>query len=74
MPTAQHWSALAHVEPSRTSSEPVPGTVATYHPDGAAAAVCVERSPGAAKQRDHGEDDAREGGGAASNVPVARRN
>ena len=45
MPTAQHWSALAHVEPSRTSSAPVPGTVATYQPDVAASAVCVDTTP-----------------------------
>ena len=36
-PTAQHESALAHVDPSRTSSKPVPGTVPTYQPSGAAA-------------------------------------
>ena len=36
MPTAQHWRALAQVDPRRTSSAPVPGMVATYQPDGAA--------------------------------------
>jgi hypothetical protein len=45
MPTAQHWSALAHVEPSRTSSSPVPGTVATYQPEVAASAVGVDTIP-----------------------------
>ena len=45
MPTAQHWSALAQVEPSRTSSAPVPGTVATYQPDVAASAVCIDAIP-----------------------------
>ena len=40
MPTAQHCCAFAQVEPSRTSLEPVPGTVATYQPDGAAVAAC----------------------------------
>jgi putative hydrolase of the HAD superfamily len=47
-PTAQHWSALAHVEPSKTSSAPVPGTVATYHPGGEAAApFCTTTDPAA---------------------------
>ena len=35
-PAAQHWVALAHDDPSRTSSAPVPGVVATYQPDVAA--------------------------------------
>ena len=67
MPTAQHWSELAHVEPMRTSSEPVPGTVLTYQPDGAACAGCVETIRDPAKQRRDGEDDAPEGGETASN-------
>ena len=45
MPTAQHWTALAHAELRRTSSAPVPGTVETYQPDVAASAFCVEPSP-----------------------------
>ena len=45
MPTAQHWSALAHVVASGTSSAPVPGTAATYHPDVAAVAVGVAKTP-----------------------------
>ena len=36
IPTPQHWTALAHVDPSKTSSAPVPGVVATYHPEVAA--------------------------------------
>ncbi len=40
-PTAQHCRAFAQVDPSSTSSPPVPGTVATDHPPmGAAAPTC----------------------------------
>ena len=39
MPAAQHWRALTQVEPRKTSSSPVPGTVATYQPDVDASAV-----------------------------------
>ena len=62
MPTAQHSSELAHVEPMRTSSEPVPGTVATYHPDGAACAGCVDTIQAPRNQRRNDEDGAPEGG------------
>ena len=46
-PTAQHWKALAHVDPSRTSSAPVPGTVAMFQPEGAAPAAVCPRTPAA---------------------------
>ena len=32
-PASQHWVALAHDDPSRMSSAPVPGVVATYQPE-----------------------------------------
>ena len=53
-PTAQHCRALAHVEPSRTSSRPVPGTVATYQPPGATApavGVATPTAPNTAAKR-----------------------
>lgn len=49
MPTAQHWKALAQVEPRGTSSTPVPGTVAMYHPEVAAVAAGDDRKALASK-------------------------
>ena len=37
IPTPRHCRALGQAEPRRMSSAPVPGVVATYHPEGAAA-------------------------------------
>ena len=34
IPTPQHWVALGHDDPSRMSSAPDPGVVATYQPEG----------------------------------------
>src|ERR1700722_3857404 len=36
IPTPMHWMALGQLDPSKMSSAPVPGVVATYHPDVAA--------------------------------------
>ena len=47
MPTAQHWRALAQVDPRTTSSAPVPGMVAMYQPDGAAPLPVWLRMPAA---------------------------
>ena len=45
IPTPQHWVALGHDDPSRMSSAPVPGVVATYQPEGDAAPPSGETMP-----------------------------
>ena len=45
IPTAQHWTALGQDDPSRMSSAPVPGVVATYQPEGDAALPSGETMP-----------------------------
>src|SRR5580693_2494795 len=44
-PTTQHWKALAQAEPRGTSSAPVPGTVAMYHPEVGADAAGEDARP-----------------------------
>ena len=56
MPTAMHCTALAQLDPSKTSSPPVPGVGATYHPAVAAPpddAPSTVRAPNTASVRQH---------------------